>query len=181
MKTLEHNFINHFKQLEEYGWILSETDKILHYWKSLGEIIGVENINAKLNEYKTTDSLEVLKSKLLKYKSEFAKKVGIPDSNPDDRGFEEYYKQLKSIMEVAVDNVITQVGKNKKIDQMLLVFEKDINKILSNTSIDNEGGKIKFDTYAGDIYYVGEFFEDIMKILEIDYSRGLLNDKLDTV
>ena len=163
-RRIERMVFNNFISLEERGWKIKETEIILEYWIKLGKILEIDRFKKKLNYFDSTsnDEERIKKLRVLKY----TKKIKEMPSAPL------FYRELRKLMDECVDNVIKQLEKSSRIDKMLEVFEKDLDKFY-----DIEADDYSFQD-TEDRESIGEFYAEIMKILGIRYSRGLLTSKL---
>ena len=84
-----------------------------------------------------------------------------------------FYQEMRRIMIESIKNVILQVKKNNTIDEMLLVFETALDQFEVLETDDYSFG----DTV--DRENIGDFFTQIRVILEFNYTRGLLRDRLE--
>ena len=163
---IELSLIDNFGELEEIGWYLKDSSIILNTWYELGKIAGVENVEAKLNQFKNTSPQKDKLDKLVYLKGNLKINNEMP-SAPN------FYKEMRRLMAEAIEDVIAQLKNNNKIDEMLLVFEVALDKFEILKTDDYSFG----DTV--DREAVGGFFSDIREILEFNYTRGLLSDKLE--
>ena len=162
----EQIILSYFEVLEETGWYLNDSEKILAIWYKLGHIIGIKDIEEKLNTLKSniTNDLKI------KHLEDLKKNKEINNEMPNTPLF---YSKMKQLMDESIDNVIKQLISSNKIDEMLYVFDQDIDKFL-NLSTD--------DYYFGDTEdreTIGGFYMQIKDITGMKYSRGLLRNKLD--
>jgi hypothetical protein len=163
---IEIRLIENFEELEDIGWYLKDSLTILKAWYQLGKIAGVANIEEKLNQFKKINLKKDKINKLVYLKANI--KINNEMSSAPN-----FYKEMRKLMAESVENVITQLKKNNNIDEMLLVFEIALNKFeILKTDDYSFGDTVDRET-------IGDFFTEIREILEFNYTRGLLSDKLE--
>ena len=155
----------YFEVLEERGWNLNDSAIILDFWYKLGNIAGIKDIENKLNTYKSDIPTEVKIKKL----EDLKKNKVINDEMPHTPLF---YDEMRRLMDESIDNVIQHLKYSNKIDEMLYVFERDIDKFLNISTEDFWFGDSEDRETIGGLYMV------IKDIIGMKYSRGLLRKKL---
>lgn len=166
LDKVEARLLENFGELEDIGWYLKDSPIILNTWYQLGEIAGLTALDKKLNQFKTTSSIEDKINKLVYLKNNLTINNEMP-SAPN------FYREMRRIMAESIENIILQVKKNNTIDEMLLVFETALDRFEVLETDDYSFG----DTV--DRENIGDFFTQIRVILEFNYTRGLLRDRLE--
>lgn len=161
----EQIILSYFEVLEETGWYLNDSEKILAIWYKLGHIVGIKDIEEKLNTLKSniTNDLKI------KHLEDLQKNKEINNEMPNTPLF---YNKMKQLMDKSIDNVVQQLNYSNKIDEMLHVFDKDIDKFLNLSTEDY------YFTDSEDRETIGELYMQIKDIIGMKYSRGLLRNKL---
>ena len=164
--NLEYIYLKGYDELEEFGWDIEDTDTVLGYWIRLGNILKIDNPEIKLNYIDQSIPIDLKIENLIKLKSN--KKI-----NFEILSAPIFYNEMRRLMDESIDNVIRQLKINNKIDEMLKVFDNDVNKFINLKTDDFSFGDTE------DRETIGEFYMEIMKILGMKYSRGLLRSKLE--
>lgn len=162
-EKLEKIWFNNFLSLEEFGWDFKDNEEVLSLWINLGEIIKVEKPDVKLNFIENADRIEYLIKELEQYKK--AKKVF--NEMPEHPIF---YSTLKIIMNEIIDEIISILHNSSRIDVILNKFEEGLDRF---EALDYKTTDYTFGDTV-DRETVGEYYEKIMEILGIRFSRGLL-------
>ncbi|UZS00235.1 hypothetical protein [Chondrinema litorale] len=166
LRNKEKIIIESFRRSEKWGWDIKDTDAILQKWEELGEIIKMDNVRVKLNTLSDAQSIEEKIDKLQLLKK--TKKI-----NHEIIEAKEFYSNMRDLMDNTIDDVILQLSKNQLIDEMLKVFVINIRKFGSLETDEMSFGDTE------DIETVGDFFSDIMEIIGMKYSRGVLSEELE--
>ena len=156
----------YFEVLEERGWNLNDSAIILDFWYKLGNSVGIEDIEDKLNTFNSDIPKELKIKKLEDLKKNKVINCEMPDTPL-------FYNEMRRSMDESIDNVIQQLNHSNKIDEMLYVFEKDIDKFLNLSTEDFCFGDTE------DSETIGDFYMEIKDIIGMKYPRGLLRNKLD--
>jgi hypothetical protein len=155
----------YFEILEEIGWNLNDTKVILDTWYKLGSIVGIKDIEEKLNTFQSSVPKKIKIEQLENLKKDKIINNEIP-STPL------FYDEMRRIVDESIDNVIRQLNQSNKIDEMLYVFDKDMDKFLNISTEDYSFGD------SEDRETIGGLYMQIMDIIGMKYSRGLLSYKL---
>ena len=162
LSEIDHYFIKQFRSLEHIGWVITDSHEILKLWYKIGRSLGINKVEEKLNSFKPEPSKEQKIQQLQQLKSNKKINAEIP----------KFYSDMRRSMDISIDNVIEQLKKSDRIDEVLEVFSNDMEMFL-----ELQEGEFTFND-TEDRETIGEFYNSIIEILNFEYSRGLIIQKL---
>jgi|GEM_PF-3236982 len=163
--AFEKTYIDIFRRLEFWGWDVKDTQKVLQKWVELGDILRIENAYKKLDSLNIEPNLDQVIKTLEDLK--LNKKI-----NCEIVSAVQFYRKMRVLMDTSINNTIAQLRKSISINEMLLIFASDVDKFCALETDEMTFGDTE------DRETVGEFFNTIMAIIGMPYSRGILRDKL---